>query len=140
MGRQIKGCLSTTEELACVGSSQVLLTMGKILEENPEVHGELDLVLGFKGEEGGDSLAVQWLGLHASTAGGMGLIPGRGTKIPQTVPHGQNKIKYKIKERKGLDRYREEEKLKLGEAECLPEKQKHPRKHSGWPILRSPST
>ena len=25
---------------------------------------------------------VQWLGLHASTAGGTGLIPGLGTKIP----------------------------------------------------------
>ena len=24
---------------------------------------------------------VQWLGLHASTAGGPGSIPGRGTKI-----------------------------------------------------------
>ena len=30
----------------------------------------------------GTSLAVQWLGLHASTAGGMGSIPGQGTKIP----------------------------------------------------------
>ena len=30
----------------------------------------------------GTSLAVQWLGLRASTAGGMGLIPGRETKIP----------------------------------------------------------
>ena len=27
-------------------------------------------------------LAVQWLGLHASTAGDTGLIPGPGTKIP----------------------------------------------------------
>ena len=25
---------------------------------------------------------VQWLRLHASTAGGMGLIPGQGTKMP----------------------------------------------------------
>ena len=31
---------------------------------------------------GGTSLVVQWLGLRASTAGGMGLIPGQGTKIP----------------------------------------------------------
>ena len=30
----------------------------------------------------GTSPAVQWLRLHASTAGGEGLIPGRGTKIP----------------------------------------------------------
>ena len=29
----------------------------------------------------GTSLAVQWLRLHASTTGGMGLIPGGGTKI-----------------------------------------------------------
>ena len=31
------------------------------------------------------SLVVQWLGLHASTAGGMGSIPGWGTKIPQAI-------------------------------------------------------
>ena len=35
------------------------------------------------------SLAVQWLRLCASTAGGAGLIHGRGTKIPQTMWHGQ---------------------------------------------------
>ena len=29
----------------------------------------------------GNSLALQWLGLHASTAGGTGSIPGWGTKI-----------------------------------------------------------
>ena len=34
---------------------------------------------------------VQWLRLHASTAGGMGLIPGRGTKISQAVWCGQEK-------------------------------------------------
>ena len=37
----------------------------------------------------GNSLAVQWLGLRASTAGGMGSIPGWGTKIPQAPRHGQ---------------------------------------------------
>ena len=31
----------------------------------------------------GDSLAVQWLGLSAFTATGLGLIFGPGTKIPQ---------------------------------------------------------
>ena len=30
----------------------------------------------------GVSLVVQWLRLHASNAGGMGSIPGQGTKIP----------------------------------------------------------
>ena len=33
----------------------------------------------------GNSLAVQWLGLHTSTAGGTGSIPGWGTKIPQAA-------------------------------------------------------
>ena len=59
--------------------------MRKILE-NPEVQGELDFVLGFKGEEKGNSLVF-----HASIAGDTGLISGRGTKIPQTLPRGQNK-------------------------------------------------
>ena len=31
---------------------------------------------------GGNSLAVQWLGLHAFTAKGWGSIPGWGTEIP----------------------------------------------------------
>ena len=36
----------------------------------------------------GNSLAVQWLGLHTSTVGGMGWIPGLGTKMappPQKI-------------------------------------------------------
>ena len=34
------------------------------------------------------SLAVQWLRL-CSNAGGMGMTPGQGTKIPYAVQHGQ---------------------------------------------------
>ena len=37
----------------------------------------------------GNSLAVQWLGLHASTAGGTGLIPGQGAKVLHAAWHGQ---------------------------------------------------
>ena len=37
----------------------------------------------------GNSLAVQWLGFHASTAGGTGSIPGRGTKILNAEQHDQ---------------------------------------------------
>ena len=33
----------------------------------------------------GNSLAVQWLGLYTCTAGGLGLIPGQGTRISK--PH-----------------------------------------------------
>ena len=39
----------------------------------------------------GYSLAVQWLGLCAFTAGGSGLIPGQGIKSPQATQHGQKK-------------------------------------------------
>ena len=39
----------------------------------------------------GNSLAVQWLGLGAFTAKGLGSIPGQGTKVPQAMWHGQKK-------------------------------------------------
>ena len=41
----------------------------------------------------GNSLVVQWLGLHAFIAEGPGSIPGQGTKIPQAVSRGQKKKK-----------------------------------------------
>ena len=37
----------------------------------------------------GNTLAVQWLGLHAFTAEGLGSISGQGTKIPQAVQQGK---------------------------------------------------
>ena len=43
----------------------------------------------------GNSLLAQWLGLCASAAGGMGSIPGEGTKIPQAMQHGQKTPKTK---------------------------------------------
>ena len=36
-------------------------------------------------------MAVQWLGLHASTAGGLGSIRGRGIKIPHATLRSQKK-------------------------------------------------
>ena len=36
---------------------------------------------------------IQWVRLHASTAGGVGLIPGRGTEIPHPAQCGQKKKK-----------------------------------------------
>ena len=42
----------------------------------------------------GTSLAAQWLGCHASTAGGIGPTPGHGTKILHAT---QSKNKNKIK-------------------------------------------
>ena len=43
---------------------------------------------------------VQWLGLRASTAGGVGLIPGQGTKIMHVVWQKKKKKSSHHKERK----------------------------------------
>ena len=40
-----------------------------------------------RNSEDRDSLAGQWLGLQASTAGGVGSIPGQGAKIPHILWH-----------------------------------------------------
>ena len=40
----------------------------------------------------GTSLAIQWLRFCASNAGGMGSIPGQGTKIPHAT--GPKKSSY----------------------------------------------
>ena len=50
----------------------------------------------------GNSLAIQWLGLHAFTAEGADSIPGWETKIPQAAQQGQ-KMKL-LKE--GLSKWR----------------------------------
>ena len=44
-------------------------------------------------ETPGTSLVVQCLRFHVSTAGGMGSIPGQGTKILQVTQHGTKKKK-----------------------------------------------
>ena len=41
----------------------------------------------------GTSLAVQWLGHFPSIAGGMGSIPGWGTKVPHATQCGKKKKK-----------------------------------------------
>ena len=64
-----------------------------------------------------NSLAVQWLGLWASTAGGLGLIPGQGTKIPQAAWHGQKKGEKKDFQREKSRSFSKEE-----VAESLPQK------------------
>ena len=40
----------------------------------------------------GNSLAVQWLGLLASTAGDPRSVPGGGTNIPQAAQRGNQSI------------------------------------------------
>ena len=49
------------------------------------VHIRLREMRTLKREKGGNSLAVQWLGIGALTAKGPGSVPGQGTKIPQAT-------------------------------------------------------
>ena len=47
----------------------------------------------------GDSLVIQWLGIHASTAGGKGSTPGWGTKILHIVwPQASKQTKLSCKD------------------------------------------
>ena len=56
----------------------------------------------FKGAQDGNSLSVQWLGLHASsTARGTDSIPSWGNKIPQAVQCRKKKKKKKKVHRVG---------------------------------------
>ena len=50
---------------------------------------------------GGTSSAVQWLRFCASTAGGMGSIPGQRTRIPHATQHGPKKRKVCVGEPDG---------------------------------------
>ena len=45
-------------------------------------------------ENGGASLVVQWLRLHTPNAGGMGSIPGQGTRISHAAQHAKNRKGY----------------------------------------------
>ena len=61
----------------------------------------------------GNSLAVQWLGLCALTAEGLGSIPGWGTKIPQAMWCGQKKAKKKKNGQKDLSRHLTKEDIEM---------------------------
>ena len=43
---------------------------------------------------------IQWLGVHVSTARGMGSIPGQGSKIPQATQCSQKERKKEMKKEK----------------------------------------
>ena len=54
----------------------------------------------------GNSLAVQWWGLHCCTAGDTGSITGQITKTPQAMQHGQKQTKKpKIQKKKTLPKH-----------------------------------
>ena len=58
-----------------------------------EICPQIFLYFLFKKVNSGNSLAVQWLEIHAFTAEGTGSIPGWGTKIPQDTRRSQKKKK-----------------------------------------------
>ena len=62
---------------------------------------------------------VQWLRLHASTAGGTGSIPGWGTKIPHAAQCGKREREGKKKKerKKKAERKKEKEKDRKRERE-----------------------
>ena len=72
-------CLEMNLLLSSPKVSQARLTQGRLVR------------ICFKEDKNTDSLAVQWMGLLTSTAGGPGLIPGRGTKIPHAAQCSQKK-------------------------------------------------
>ena len=81
----LKSSLDITEEKSCEwGNSTKELSTPKHKEKKS-----------WKENEQRNSLAVQWLGFCASTAGSMDLIPGWGTKIPQACSVAKKKKKRK---------------------------------------------
>ena len=61
---------------------------------------EIILIWNIYNRKSGNSLAVQWLELHASTAEGMDSIPNLGTNILQAALHDQ---KHKVGNQKKLE-------------------------------------
>ena len=66
------------------------------LNKKKKVRTQITKIRNKRGEIG-SSLAVQWLRLHASTAGGVGSIPGQGTKILHAASLDQRVRKRKFR-------------------------------------------
>ena len=80
--------VTVSVSLSSVGHSNKFLSLGRGWHES-RTQGQMT------------SLVVQWLRLCASNAGGMGLIPGQGTKIPHTRQLGQKGKKWNKKRTQG---------------------------------------
>ena len=89
-----------------VSFSKTVLLVGLVPRHLPlQIHGK-DILKSGKNilkfdilKNTGNSLAVQWLGLWASIVGGLGPIPGQGTRNLQAVQCSQNK---QTKNQKGV--------------------------------------
>lgn len=72
-------------------------------------------------DSAGTSLAIQWLRLHSSNAGGMALVPGWGSEIPHAVGHSQKPVNKQIFKFQAVLRTVEEvnrEGKRAGDQEC----------------------
>ena len=58
---------------------------------------------------GGSFLGIQWLGLHALTAEGLGSNPAQGTKILQAALQSQKNFLIKKKKKKSRVRRKDEQ-------------------------------
>ena len=79
----------TSEAWSLVASGRTVsaLQVGSL----PEEVDKQGKKAGYQNFQLGNTLVVQWLRNHASTAGGMGSVPGPGTKIPHATQPGQKK-------------------------------------------------
>ena len=82
---EIKNCKIVVADIKAIQS------MGARRQESLQIYRSINIDR--KYERKGNSLAVQWLGLRASTAGGMESIPCQGTKILHATWQGQKKKK-----------------------------------------------
>lgn len=70
-------------------SAIVIIMFGDTILEKSRGKKIQNALEGVKETSSGNSLAAQWLGIRASTAGGVGSVPGGGTKIPHNTYCGQ---------------------------------------------------
>ena len=90
-----KADFKATVDVECIEHDYGLEMEGKEEAVSKSTLGFLTWATGWLfikiGNYGGNSLVVQWLGLHTSTAQGPGSIPGQGTKVPSAMRHGKKK-------------------------------------------------
>ena len=115
-------CVCVTDSVCCTSETNAALQSNHspirinfkkdikyiLLEDKKEENREIGLhhsktLLCIKGHYQATSLAVQWLGLHACTPEGAGLIPSVGTKIPQVSQHDKREKKGHYPERKNTN-------------------------------------
>ena len=79
----------------CFYSFCPLITLDRVARANTEKHKSPSVMWCPKLDAGGLLFPVQWLGLYALSEGGLGLIPGQGTRshmLQLKIPHATTKM------------------------------------------------